>query len=290
MTAMPCGQKNSNNAKDHSHTVTPPLAAMVGTTLRLTMATTNNKTRSPGPRTRRKWGAPGAAGVRLTSFANGFLPRLPYQSLVSCRTDKSEASLFLGLSKGRCDFFEYREVFVDIRLGMLHGDGPLLVPPIGLRQHSSIDHAKPVVAPEIDVDLGPVAVVLNLLRIEHQDAVDAGAGDVGLQAGFLDDGAIAFGEIFAEFANVRIILAREDLAERRQARSHGHTVRVVGAAVEDLVLRDQIHYRAARAECSQRQAAADGLCQADHVRLHAEKFAGTAPGKLRARFHFVEDQ
>src|SRR5437773_7498070 len=42
--------------------------------------------------------------------------------------------------------------------------------------------------------------------------------------------------------------------------------RVVGAAVEDLVLRDQIHYRAARAECSQRQAAADGLCQADHVR------------------------
>src|SRR5438477_3632563 len=123
MTAMPCGQKNSSNAKDHSHTVTPPLAAMVGTTLRLTMATTNNKTRSPGPRTRRKWGAPGAAGVRLTSFANGFLLRLPYPSLVSGRTDKSGASLFLGLAKGRCEFFEYREVFVDIRLGMLHGDG-----------------------------------------------------------------------------------------------------------------------------------------------------------------------
>src|SRR2546430_2241457 len=182
MTAMPCGQKNSSNAKDHSHTVTPPLAAMVGTTLRLTMATTNNKTRSPGPRTRRKRGAPGAAGVRLTSFANGFLLRLAYQTLVSGRTDKSEASLFLGLAKGRCDFFEYREVLVDIRLGMLHGDGPLLVPPVGLRQHASIDHAEPVVAPQIDVDLGPVAVVLNFLRIEHQRAVDAGAGDVGQEA------------------------------------------------------------------------------------------------------------
>src|SRR5437764_14564001 len=122
MTAMPCGQKNSSNAKDHSHTVTPPLAAMVGTTLRLTMATTNNKTRSPAPRTRRKWGAPGAAGVRLTSFANGFLPRLPYQSLVSCRTDNGEASLFLGLSQGRCDFFEYRALFGALRRGMPDGE------------------------------------------------------------------------------------------------------------------------------------------------------------------------
>src|SRR5467141_1042730 len=205
-------------------------------------------------------------------------------------TDKYQASLLLRLRKRRRDFFKNCEVFVNVGFRVLNGDGPLLVPPIGLREDATIDHGEPIVAPEIDVDLGPVAVVLNLLRIEHQRAVYAGAGDVGLQAGFLDDGAIAFGEILAESADVRITLARQDLAERRQARGHRHTVRVVCATVKDFVLRDQIHHCAARAERSQRQAPTDGLGKTDHVRLHAEKFAGAAPGKLCARLYFVEDQ
>src|SRR5205823_9084408 len=123
---------------------------------------------------------------------------------------KCQASLLLCLPERRRDFFKNGEVLVNVGFRVLNGDGPLLVPPIGLREYAAIDHGEPVVPPEIDVDLGPVAVVLNLLRIEHQGAVDAGAGDVGLQAGFLDDGAIAFGEIFAELADVRIILARSE--------------------------------------------------------------------------------
>src|SRR5258708_3716986 len=103
-------------------------------------------------------------------------------------------------------------MFVDIRLSMLHGDCPLFVPPIGLRQHAPVDHAEPVVAPKIDIDLGPVAVVLNLPWIEHQRAVDARTDDVRLQAGFLDDGAIALGEILAELAGVRPILPCEEPA------------------------------------------------------------------------------
>src|SRR5690242_15004917 len=39
-----------------SQTVTPPFAAMEGTTLRLNTATTNNSTRSQRPRTRFRWG------------------------------------------------------------------------------------------------------------------------------------------------------------------------------------------------------------------------------------------
>src|SRR5437667_6072645 len=105
---------------------------------------------------------------------------------------------------------------VDIRIRMLDRDSPLLVPPIRLPEHLAIDHAEPVLAPEIDVDFGPVAVVANLLRIEHQRAVDTGAGDVGPQAGFLDDGAIAFGELLAELADVNIVLAHENFAERRE--------------------------------------------------------------------------
>src|SRR5258707_11027590 len=56
MTAMPCGQKNNRREMIQSQTVTPPLAAMLGTTLRLKTATTNSSTRSKRPRTRFKGG------------------------------------------------------------------------------------------------------------------------------------------------------------------------------------------------------------------------------------------
>src|SRR6267143_1188090 len=47
---MPCGQKKRTSEMSQSHTVTPPLAAMEGTTFRLKTATTNRRTRSRRPR------------------------------------------------------------------------------------------------------------------------------------------------------------------------------------------------------------------------------------------------
>src|SRR5580693_655651 len=181
-------------------------------------------------------------------------------------------------------------MFVNVRFGVLNGDGSLFVPPIRLRQYAAIDHGEPVVAPEIDVNFGPVAVIANLLRIEHKSAVDAGAGDIGFQTGLRDDRAIALGELLAEFSYVRVVFAGEDFAEGGQARGHRYAIGVVGAAVEHLVLGDQIHHRAARSEGTERQATTDGLRKADHVGLHAKKFAGAAPGELGAGFHFVEDE
>ena len=89
---------------------------------------------------------------------------------------------------------------------------------------------------------------------------------------------------------MRIVLTRQNFAEDRNPRGHRKAVGVVCAAVENLVLDDQVHHFPARAKCRQRHAATDGLGQRDHVRLHAEIFAGTAPAKLRAGLHFVEDQ
>src|SRR5437773_2097333 len=71
---MPCGQKKSASEMTYSQTVTPPLAAMDGTTLRLKTATTKSRTRSQRPSTRRRCGAScarGADGAAVTSFANG---------------------------------------------------------------------------------------------------------------------------------------------------------------------------------------------------------------------------
>ena len=89
---------------------------------------------------------------------------------------------------------------------------------------------------------------------------------------------------------MRVSFAREHFAERRETRGHRDAVGVVRSAVKDFVLRDQVHHRAARSEGTQRQTTTDGFGQADHVRLHAKKFAGAAPSKLRSGFDLVEDQ
>src|SRR5213082_3552591 len=60
MTAIPCGQKNSNREMIQSQTVNPPFAAIEGTTFRLKTATTNSSTRSQRPRTRLRCGCLGS--------------------------------------------------------------------------------------------------------------------------------------------------------------------------------------------------------------------------------------
>src|SRR5919109_4897353 len=60
MTAMPWGQKKRRSEMIQSQTVTPPFAAMEGTTLRLKTATTKRRTRSQRPRTRFRWGVSAA--------------------------------------------------------------------------------------------------------------------------------------------------------------------------------------------------------------------------------------
>ena len=76
MTAMPWGQKKRAREISQSQTVTPPFAAMEGTTLRLKTATTKRRIRSRRPRTRRRWGAAvDSAGVG-TSFGKRKITQL----------------------------------------------------------------------------------------------------------------------------------------------------------------------------------------------------------------------
>src|SRR5689334_15237320 len=53
---MPCGQKKRSSEMIQSQTVTPPFAAIDGTTFKLKTATTNSSTRSQRPRTRFRCG------------------------------------------------------------------------------------------------------------------------------------------------------------------------------------------------------------------------------------------
>src|SRR5271169_2826240 len=107
-------------------------------------------------------------------------------------------ALELRCCKAGRDFIEHREMLVDVGFRVLDGDGPLLVPPVGLRQDAAVNHREPVVAPKIDVDIGPIAIIANFLRVEHQRAVDSSTYHVGLKPGLLDDSAIAFRELRAE--------------------------------------------------------------------------------------------
>jgi len=72
--------------------------------------------------------------------------------------------------------------------------------------------------------------------------------DVGLQADFRDGFAISVGEFLAELVDMSIVVAGENFAERGEARGHRNRVRIVSAAVEDLVLRNQVHHGLAGAE------------------------------------------
>src|ERR1700719_1479521 len=94
--------------------------------------------------------------------------------------DEGDTALLLRLSQRGSNFLKHREMLVDVGLGVLHRDGPLLVPPIRLREHAAIYHRKPVMAPQIDIDGRPVTVVANFLWVQHQRAIYTGAYDVRL--------------------------------------------------------------------------------------------------------------
>ena len=144
--------------------------------------------------------------------------------------------------------------------------------------------------PQVDIDRQPVAVILNLLRIQHESAIRAGLRDVALQAHLGDGLPIAIDQLLAELFDVGVVLAGENIAEGRKAGRHRNRIRVVGAAVKDLVLRDEVHHRLVRAEGRQREAAANGLRQADHIGDHTVVFRSATPSKLRPSLHFVEDK
>src|SRR5436189_2728493 len=77
---MPCGQKNNRIEMIHSQIVTPPFAAIEGTTFRLKTATTNSKTRSQRPRTRFRCGglAESLAPDKVAPYIKGGRGRPPH--------------------------------------------------------------------------------------------------------------------------------------------------------------------------------------------------------------------
>ncbi len=76
-------------------------------------------------------------------------------------------ALLLRFGQRGGDVVERCQMLVDVGLGVLDGDGPLLIPPVRLSHHAAVDHAKPVMAPQVDVDRLPVAIVANFFRIQH---------------------------------------------------------------------------------------------------------------------------
>src|ERR1700730_13318194 len=82
-------------------------------------------------------------------------------SLVAGSAHKSCAAFLLCFGKPGSDFLEGSEVLVNVGFGVLYGDRPLLIPPVGLRQHAAVHHAEPILPPEVDINLGPVAIVAD---------------------------------------------------------------------------------------------------------------------------------
>src|SRR5579863_967627 len=151
--------------------VTPPLAAIDGSTFKLKTATTNSSTRSRCPRTRFRCGwvsavfastvnvllsensprKPAASGGKNRFLASLGMTTHDCAASVSSR-DRHHAALGLRFCKTRRNLLEHRQVLINVGIHVLHRNRPLLVPPVGLRQHAAVHHGEPVVPPQIDVD------------------------------------------------------------------------------------------------------------------------------------------
>src|SRR5579884_3972490 len=70
-------------------------------------------------------------------------------------------TLLLRRSEGGSHFGEDLQVLVDVLVSVLHRDGPLLVPPVRLREDAAVGHGKPVVGPDVLVDVVPVAIIAD---------------------------------------------------------------------------------------------------------------------------------
>ena len=94
--------------------------------------------------------------------------------------DAFSARPLLGLTRScwafarRRDVFERGEMLVDVGLSVLNRNRPLLIPPVRLCHHAAVHHAEPVVTPQVDVNRFPIAVIANLLGIEHESAIGSG--------------------------------------------------------------------------------------------------------------------
>src|SRR5665811_1171690 len=151
MTAIPWGQKNRRSEMIQSQMVTPPLAAMEGTTLRLKTATTKSSTRSRRPRARIRWGCSADCGVVdkislradcLASFdgqprrlslhewcwcmqgGRGRPPHIDQNQLLLVRNCYRSGALLLRFRQRGSDVVERREMLVDIGLGVLDRNRP----------------------------------------------------------------------------------------------------------------------------------------------------------------------
>src|SRR5215471_5031122 len=201
MTAIPCGQKKRSREMIHSQTVTPPLAAIDGTTLRLNTATTNSSTRSRRPSARIRWGVSDCgvvakiidqgSEVRNRERVQVFLPPnppalTPWFLMRDFRGHPLTAFL-LRLRQRSSNVVECGDMLFDIGVGVLDRDRPLLIPPVRLRHHAAVHHPKPVMTPQIDIDHRPVSIIHDFLRIEHERTVSASLCDVSLQSNFRDN-------------------------------------------------------------------------------------------------------
>src|ERR1700722_18827156 len=183
---MPWGSRNRTRAAAQSHTVVGPLAAITGTRFRFAIATMERKVRSQTPSARLSGG------------------RTSISSSAADAGRRARGPFLLGGGERGGDLLEYLEMVVDVLIGMLHRDGPLLIPPIGLRENAAIDHGEPIVSPHVLVDVVPVAIVAYAPRVQQQRAVGTGAIGVRDQAGLPNDALVSIHQLAVQTIDLRI--------------------------------------------------------------------------------------
>ena len=203
------------------------------------------------------------------------------------RVGRARAELGAG---HRGQLAEVGDQAVDVGLGVLHRQQPLLDLAPRWEEHPAIVLQEPVQLPPAVVDGEEVAVVAHRLGREadaalRPDADDAPGqpvgGDVRLEAG------AGLGGERVEMCVAGVV---EDRAEVGAGRGHRQRVAVEGADLLVAAVGDQLHDLGGAADRGDRDAAAQRLGQADQVGGHAVATGGAGGAGGEAGLHLVEGE
>src|SRR5579862_2898031 len=140
---------------------------MLGTTFRLNTATTNSATKSQRPSARFRCAV--SLLARISSGRKRLLNARPSPRAVLSAPRQAPARLQRTLR----DDGRYPHPYAPRIPSTAH-------PTSTAAHHSAIRHCKPVVTPDLTVDLEPIAIIANRLGEEHQRAIRTGARQIGI--------------------------------------------------------------------------------------------------------------
>src|SRR5437588_8309833 len=119
------------------------------------------------------------------------------------------------------------QMVIDIGLGMLHGNRPLIIK-AGREEDTAVRQEKPVGIGHVHIDLPPGAIVTRTLIAEHSAALSANLSYMHGQVKLFNNTDISLAQLPGKTAGMGMCLRCENLGQSYQTGTHRHRIAVEG--------------------------------------------------------------